>query len=212
MQPLKSFWKEPPSNPATFEQERPQKPRGETVSTLHWLKNDIPTFFKFLQKKVSRLEKKAPAQFYTILGVVICKNHVARPLHSFNKCSKSLLSSLETFFCRNLKNVGMSFLDPCNVETVSPPGFQGLSCSKVAGFEGALFQKLFKGYIFCFLGHLFGRYIFEQNTHETNLMKKRSVCQSSKSNHNLRNYFCHEFLRISRKTRRQNQNVLILLC
>ena len=29
---------------------------------------------------------------------------MARPLLSFNKCRKSLLSSLETFFCRNLKN------------------------------------------------------------------------------------------------------------
>ena len=27
---------------------------------------------------------------------------------------------------------------------------------KFAGFEGGLFQKLFKGYIFCFLGHLVG--------------------------------------------------------
>ena len=104
MQPLKSFWKEPLSNPATFEQERPQKPGSETVSTLHRPKNDIPTFFKFLQKKVSRLDKKVPAHFYTILGVVICKNHVARLLHSFDKYRKSLLSSLETFFCRNLKN------------------------------------------------------------------------------------------------------------
>ena len=80
-------------------------------------------FSNFCRKKVSRLDKKAPAQFYTILGVVICKNHVARPLHSFNRGRKSLLSSLETFFCRNLKNVGMSFLGRCNVETVSLPGF-----------------------------------------------------------------------------------------
>ena len=177
MQPLKSFWNKPPSNPQTFEQERPQKPGGETVSTLHRPKNDIPTFFKFLQKKVSRLDKKAPVHFYTIFGVVICKNHVARPLHSFNKCREPLVSSLETFFCRNLKNVGMSFLGRCNVETVSPPGFQGLSCSKVQGFEGGLFQKLFKGYIFCFLGHLVGRYIFGLSTRETNLMKKRTVSQ-----------------------------------
>ena len=65
----------------------------------------------------------------------------------------------------------------CNVETVSPPGFQGLSCSKVQGFEGGLFQKLFKGYIFCFLGHLVGRYIFGLSTRETNFMKKRTVTQ-----------------------------------
>ena len=132
-------------------------------------------FSNFCRKKVSRLDQKAPAHFYTIQGVVICKNHVARPLYSFNKGRKSLLSSLETFFCRNLKNVGMSFLGRCNVETVSPPGFQGLSCPKVQGFEGGSYQKLFKGYIFYFLGHLVGRYIFELTTHETNLMKKRSV-------------------------------------
>ena len=29
------------------------------------------------------------------------------------------------------------------------------------GFEGGLFQKLFKGYIFCFLGISFGPYVFE---------------------------------------------------
>ena len=175
MQPLKSFWNKPLSNPATFEQERPQMPRRETASTLNLPKNDIPIFFKCLQKKVSRLDEKAPAHFYTILGVVICKNHVARLLHSFNKCRKPLLSSLETFSCRNLRNIGMSFLGQCSVDTVSPPSFQGLSCSKVQGFEGGLFQKLFKGYIFCFLGHLVGRYIFELSGRETNLMKKRSV-------------------------------------
>ena len=81
-------------------------PGRETVSTLlHWPEND-----KFLQKKVFWLDNKAPAHFYTTLGVVICKNHVGRPLHSFNKCRKFLLSSLETFFCRNLKNARMSFL------------------------------------------------------------------------------------------------------
>ena len=71
------------------------------------VKKIFSTFFKFLRKKVSRLDKKASAQFFSILGVVICKNHVARPLHSFNKCRKFLLSCQETFFCRNLKNVGM---------------------------------------------------------------------------------------------------------
>ena len=38
-----------------------------------------------------------------------------------------------------------------------------------------LFQKLFKGYIFCFLGDSVGRCIFEQFARETNLKKKRSV-------------------------------------
>ena len=121
----------PPSNPLTFEQERPKKPGGETVSTLHCPKNDITTYFKFLQKKVYRRDKIAPAHFFIIFGVVICKNQVARPLNSFNKCRKPLVSSLESFFCRNLKNVRMSFLGRCNVEVVLLLGFQGLSCSKV---------------------------------------------------------------------------------
>ena len=38
-----------------------------------------------------------------------------------------------------------------------------------------MFQKLFKGYIFCFLGRLVGEKIFEQYARETNLKKKRSV-------------------------------------
>ena len=42
-------------------------------------------------------------------------------------------------------------------------------------FEGGLFSKLFKGYIICFLGHLFGGKIFEQYDRETNLKKTRSV-------------------------------------
>ena len=69
----------------------------------------------------------------------------------------------------------MSFLGQFNVETVSLLGFYGISCSKVAGFEGGLFQKLFKGYIYYFLGHLVSRYKFKLSARETNLMKKRSV-------------------------------------
>ena len=50
----------------------------------------------------------------------------ARPLHSFDKCWKLYSADI-------CKNVGMSFLGQYNVETVF--------CSKVAGFEGGLFQK-----------------------------------------------------------------------
>ena len=172
---LEKLMNKPPSNPATFEKERPQRPGYEGVLTLHRPKNDILAFFKFLQKKVSRLDKKAPALFCIVLGVVICKNHVAKPLDSFNKCRKIILSCRETFFGRNLKNARMSFLGRCNVETASCPGLQGLSCSKVAGFEGGFMHQLFKGYIFCFHVHSDGRCIFELSAHETNLMKKRSV-------------------------------------
>ena len=105
-------------------------------------------------KFVSQLVKKAPAHFYPTLEVVICKNYVVRPLHSFNKCRKFLSSSLETFFCRNLENIGMSFLGQCNVEMVSCPGFYGLSCSKYHRFWGWFVPKKFNGCIFCFLGHI----------------------------------------------------------
>ena len=98
-------------------------PGSEAVSTLRWPKNDILSFFKFLQKKVSRLVKNNPENFCINLGVVIWKNHVVRPLHSFNKNRKILFSSMETFFCKNLENVGMSFLGQRNVEIVPVPGF-----------------------------------------------------------------------------------------
>ena len=85
-------------------------PGSEAVSTLHRPKNDILAFFKFLQKKVSWLNKNAPVLFCIVLGVVIWKNHVAKPLDSFKKCRKIILSCRETFFCRNLKSDRMSFL------------------------------------------------------------------------------------------------------
>ena len=193
MQPLKSFWNKPSSNSATFEQERPQKLGYETVSTLHRTKNDILPFFKFLQKKVSRLDRKALAHFYTTLGVVIWKNHVVRPLKSFNKYRNFFGQAWKLFFCRNLENVKMSFLGRCNVETVSCRGFSGLSCSKVAGFEGGLFQKHFKGYIFCFLGHLVGGQLFELFARETNLKKESSVLLINvMSKNNLHRYKLHQ--------------------
>ena len=69
----------------------------------------------------------------------------------------------------------MSILGRCNVEMVSHPGFQGLSCSKVAGFEGGLFQKLVKGYIFVLWVTQLEGQLFEQFACETNLKKKGSV-------------------------------------
>ena len=95
------------------------------------------------------------------MGVVICKNHVVRPLHLFNKYRKILFSSLETFFCRNLENVGMSFLGQCNVEINSPSSrLLGPLLLKNHGLEGSLFQKIINGYIFYFLGQLFGGQLF----------------------------------------------------
>ena len=124
---------------------------------------------------VFRLDKKTPAHFYTTLGVVICKNHMVRPLHSFNKYRKILFSSMETFFCRNLENVGMSFLGQCNVEIVPVPGFQGLSCSKTVGWRVVCSKKLSMATFFYFLGQLFGGQLFELFARETNLKKQSSV-------------------------------------
>ena len=45
----------------------------------------------------------------------------------------------------------------------------------VQGLRVVLFQKLFKGYTFCFLGHSVSQNIFELFARETNLKKKRSV-------------------------------------
>ena len=42
-------------------------------------------------------------------------------MHSIN--AENPFHQAETFFCRNLKNVWMSYLGQCDVETVSPPGF-----------------------------------------------------------------------------------------
>ena len=55
-------------------------------------------FFKFLHKKVSRLDKKASAHFCIILGFVIWNNHVAKPPDLFNECRKNI-------FCHFLANV-----------------------------------------------------------------------------------------------------------
>ena len=50
------------------------------------------------------------------------------------------------------------------------------SGSKDAGFEGGLFQKVFKGYIFCFLGHLVGGKLFELFARETKKKKRSVIC------------------------------------
>ena len=58
-----------------------------------------------MNKPVFQLDKKASSDFYTTLGVVICKNHVSRLLQSFKKYRKFILSSLvnnsekSKFFC-----------------------------------------------------------------------------------------------------------------
>ena len=60
-------------------------PGHTAVSTLHWPRNNILSFFKFLQKKVSWLDKKVSAHFCISLWMVICKGCVAKPLDSLNE-------------------------------------------------------------------------------------------------------------------------------
>ena len=110
MWPLKSFWNKPPSNPASFEQRGPRSPKHDYLnitSAQKW----HSAIFQISAEKSFRAWQNGSCTFWYNFGVVICKYHVVRPtLLSFNKCRKFLLSSLETFFCRNLENVGISFL------------------------------------------------------------------------------------------------------
>ena len=80
-------------------------------------------FSNFCRKRFPSLSKRLLHISIQLWGLYFVKNHVVRPLHSFNKYRKFLFSSLETFFCRNLENVGMSYLGQCNVEIVSCSGF-----------------------------------------------------------------------------------------
>ena len=54
-------------------------------------------------------------------------------------------------------------------------GLLGPLLLKNRGLEGSLFQKIINGYIFCFLGKLFGGQLFELFARETNLKKQSSV-------------------------------------
>ena len=97
--PGKVFGIKPPSNLATFEQERPQRPRCEAASTLRWLKNDIVYFFKI-----------TACHFWA--AVMLRQSRI-------------------------------------QASRASP-------AQKSRGLRVVLFQKLFQGYIFCFLGDSFG--------------------------------------------------------
>jgi hypothetical protein len=54
--------------------------------------------------------------------------------------------------------------------------FRSSPAQKWPGLRVTLFQELFKGNIFCFLGDSFGQYIFELYARKTNL-KKKAQCQ-----------------------------------
>ena len=98
-------------------------PGNQVVSTLHQPKNDILVFFKFLQKKVSLLDKKAPAHFCIIWGVVIWKNQVAKPLDLFSKSRKIIsyakkpVHTAKNFFLQKFEKCQDVILGQRNVET-----------------------------------------------------------------------------------------------
>ena len=101
----------------------PKQISRECISTLHWPKNDIPTFSKFLRKKVSRLYK---ISFLPLLnecrGLVTLFLQITIPKIVY-KCTGALLSSWKTFFYQNLEKGRLSLLGRCNVKTVLHPGF-----------------------------------------------------------------------------------------
>ena len=78
------------------------------------------------------------------------------------------------FFLQKFGKCWNVILGQCDVETVLCPGL------KVAGFEGGLFQKLFKGYIFfVFLGtHLVDRFLSYLPMKQ--IWRKSTVCTSGK--------------------------------
>ena len=90
---------------ATFDKERPQKPRHEAVSTLNWQKKDIMAFFKFLHKKVSQLHKKASAHFfYNFWGFNLKKSW-----GKASKCRKNISYSKKLFSAEIWKMPGCHF-------------------------------------------------------------------------------------------------------
>ena len=95
----------PPSNPATFEQERPLEARTWDCLNITLDQKWHSAIFQISAEKSFLAWQKGSCTFLYNFGG--CNLQKPWP---FNKCRKFLLSSLETFFCRNLENVGMSFL------------------------------------------------------------------------------------------------------
>ena len=63
---------------------------------------------------------------------------------------RSLFVKSGNFFLQKFEKCWNVSFGQCNVETVSPPGFKGLSCSKVAGFEGGSFKNFSRATFFIF--------------------------------------------------------------
>jgi hypothetical protein len=76
-------------------------PGREAVSTLHLPKNDIVSFFKFLQKTV--YWQRNLQHLNKSISFATCFFQITSPIVIHN-CAGIFLSSQETLFCRNLKN------------------------------------------------------------------------------------------------------------
>ena len=81
----------------------------------------------------------------------------------------------KSFFCRNLKKTEFHFWANVMLRQPQVWASRAFPAQKNRYLRVVLFQKLFKGYIFCFLGHTIGWYIFELFVCETNLKKKYTV-------------------------------------
>ena len=172
---LENFLEQITLKPCNFWAGEALEARRRDNPNITLAQNDIPKFFKFLQKKNSRLGKKAPANFFTIFGAGICKNNVARCLLLFNKCRKSLLSSLEIFFCRNLKNFGMSFWANVMLRQSHVWASRAYPAQKPQGLRLVCSKKFSMAAFFSFLGHLIDGQLFNLFARETNLKKQSSV-------------------------------------
>ena len=94
------------------------------------------------------------------------------------KCKKLFCQAGKLFFAEIWKITACHFWADVMLRQPRIQASRVSTAQKSRGLRVVLFQKLFLGYIFCFLGDSFGRCIFEQYAHETNLKKKRSVKMS----------------------------------
>ena len=133
------------------------------------------SFFKFLQKKVSWLKIRNLLHWLNdSRGFATWCLQITTP-KVIQKCWKLFCQAVKLFSAEIWKMTAchvwadVMFRQPCIQASRASPA------QKSRGLRVILFQKLFQGNIFCFLGDSFGRCIFEQYACETNLKKKRSV-------------------------------------
>ena len=125
-------------------------------------------FSNFCRKKSPGLKKEIYCTYWMNLEVLphdFCK---LQPTKMY-KNVRNFFVKPGNFFLQKfekLKHVIFELMECLDSFTSGHPGPLLLKSSEVWGW---FFQKLFQGYIFCFLGDLLGRCIFEQYAHETNL-------------------------------------------